>query len=623
MPLRQRSGNRRSTTARGPRGRLSRRLLAWFLLFSLVPLLVTNAIGYRRSHAIIERLVEQYLSTIARVQAQHIHDRLQQELLLLQAIAAGNEFLAAGADHAGARPPGPLARVASRAAIEHYLQHKLDELPAFGALYLFTPDGHVIAAVGDAGWIRAAAPPSPGRTLVARVADERRDGPPRFSLVVPVFGADDRLAAYLGATAGPTVARDFLQIPPHLAGHVESFIVDAAGRPVFVSHPHSAIDYGAPLATPLVALPAGAHARYRDREGADVIGTSAAVPGQPWRYLAEAPTAEALGALWQLQRLSLVLEVALGLLLAAAAWLVARGMVAPLARLVAATRHVGQGDLSVRVDVRGRDEIGELARAFNEMTAELSATTARVRELHQREIERAAQLATVGELASGIAHEIKNPVVGVSNGLDLVRRRVGEDTVLTPIMEEMARQLARVQQTLQELLAFARPATPTLAPVSGNHVLERAIRLVQPAASRAGVRIEARPDPALPRFPADEEMLRQAIVNLLMNAVEATPAGGRVVAATRAADDHVELTITDTGRGIPAAELEHVFKPFYTTRHTGTGLGLPISREIVERHGGRIALESTRGAGTRVTVTLPIHAVAPGRPHDAREALAR
>src|SRR5207245_593858 len=108
------------------------------------------------------------------------------------------------------------------------------------------------------------------------------------------------------------------------------------------------------------------------------------------------------------------------------------------------------------------DEIGELGAAFNEMTAELEDTTARVTELHHREIERASQLATVGELASGIAHEIRNPVVGVSNGLDLVRRRVGDDPTLRPITDEMARQLARIEQAMQELLTFARPATPTL-----------------------------------------------------------------------------------------------------------------------------------------------------------------
>ncbi|HEY4658720.1 MAG TPA: ATP-binding protein, partial [Gemmatimonadaceae bacterium] len=256
-----------------------------------------------------------------------------------------------------------------------------------------------------------------------------------------------------------------------------------------------------------------------------------------------------------------------------------------------------------------RDEIGELGRAFNEMTTALEDTTSRVRQLHQHEIQRASQLATVGELASGVAHEIKNPVVGVAHGLDLVRRHLGPDPALTPIMDEMARQLTRIQQTLQELLTFARPATPALAPVSGNDIVQRAIRLLQPTADRAGVRIEMWVDPALPRFDADEEMLYQALVNVFMNALQATPCGGRITVTTRSTTERVEIIIADTGRGIPEEDLELVFKPFFTTRHTGTGLGLSITREVAQRHGGGVTLESTVGVGTTVTLHLPLRHV--------------
>jgi signal transduction histidine kinase len=243
------------------------------------------------------------------------------------------------------------------------------------------------------------------------------------------------------------------------------------------------------------------------------------------------------------------------------------------------------------------------------MTSALADTTARVSELHQKEIERASQLATVGELASGVAHEIKNPVVGVAHGLDMVRRHMGHDPALAPIMDEMARQLTRVQGDLQGLLTFARPATPSLAPVSAADLVERAIRLVQPAAERSGVRISVLPDPTLPPFSADEEMLHQALVNLLINAVQATPSGGQITVTARATEGWVELAIADTGRGIAASELDLVFKPFYTTRHTGTGLGLSITREIAQRHGGVVTVESGVGTGTTVTVRLPIRAV--------------
>ena len=287
---------------------------------------------------------------------------------------------------------------------------------------------------------------------------------------------------------------------------------------------------------------------------------------------------------------------------------VSRSVVAPLSRLVHASRRVARGDLSVRVKDDAGDEIGELGHAFNEMTTALAETTNHVRELHEREIERASQLATVGELASGIAHEIKNPVVGVANGLDIVRRRAGTDATLLPIIDEMERQIRHVQDAIQELLTFARPATPAFAAVSGDDLAERAIRLVQPTADKGGVRIEIRLDPSHASVLADAEMIHQALINLLMNAIRATPHGGRVDVYTRASGDWIEIEITDTGHGIAPEHLESVFKPFFTTRHTGTGLGLSITREIIQRHGGTVALRSRLGEGTTVTIRLPAHA---------------
>lgn len=610
MAVRDPWGTMARAGSRVGRGRLNRRLLAWFALFSLVPVLATNAIGYRRSRSIIQQLVERYLAAIAEVQAQHIHDRVDRHLLMLQAIVAGNEFLAAGALRAAGRPAGEMGTVADRAALESFLRHKRDELTGLDAIYLLTPDAKIAAAAGDSGAIVTTIPARiSGAMLTATIRPARRGVEPQFVLFAPVLRHGDQVAL-LGATVRLTRFGDFLQLATGVTGNVESFIIDDGGRPLFTSRSPPDLEYGAPLPSPLVARASGAYAAYRDHEGRDVLGAVAAIPGHPWRLIAEVPEAEAFGALRRLGGLSLAAELLLAILLVATAWLVARDVVAPIGRLVHATRRVGQGDLEVRVRADQRDELGELGRAFNEMTAALAHTTARVRELHAREIGRASQLATVGELASGIAHEIKNPIVGISNGLDLVRRRIGDDATLSPIMDEMARQLARIQQALQELLTFARPATPTLAPVSGNDLAQRAIRLVAPVADRAGVHIAVQLDRALPRFMADEEMLHQALINVLMNAVQATPRGGQITVATRGEDDAIAIEVADTGRGIAPADLELVFKPFFTTRHTGTGLGLSITREIAERHGGRVTLESRAGVGTRVTVHLPIRGAA-------------
>lgn len=588
-------------------GRLSRRLLVLFLVFSLVPLMVTNAIGYRRSESIITELVERYLSAIAQVHAQHVRDRTDRALLLLQAVAAGNEFLAAGAQRAQGLPAGAMGEAASRVEMERLLRRKLDELKVFNALYLFTPDGQIAASVGLRENLSTT---PPMRTTTGSLSALLLSTPggvrPMFRLVVPVQREGVRVA-FLAATLSLDRFRDMLELPDRVAGHVESFIVDAGGRPLFVSHPHENVDYALSIATPLLKLPDGSLAEYRAADGTRVLGTIVGLPDYEWRLIAQVPADEAFGALRQLGNLSLALELILVAILVVMAMVASRSVVAPLDRLVQASRRVAQGDLTVRVHEDG-DEIGELGHAFNEMTTALAEKTTHLRELHQREIERASQLATVGELASGIAHEIKNPVVGVTNGLDIVRRRLGTDRTLLPIIDEMERQLARVQDTIQELLTFARPATPALARVSGDDIAERAIHLVQPTAEKAGVRIGVRLDPSHARIVADAEMIHQALVNLLMNAIEATPRGGRIDVHTRSTGEWIEIEITDTGRGIAPEHLETVFKPFFTTRHTGTGLGLSITREIIQRHGGSVTLRSTPGWGTTFTIRLPADA---------------
>ncbi|HEX6559639.1 MAG TPA: ATP-binding protein, partial [Longimicrobiales bacterium] len=595
----------RTWIANNPFGRkLSRRLLIWFAIFSLVPLIATNTVGYVQSQRIIERLVYRYLHALAQVEARHVRDQIERQQMALSIIATGNEFLAAGAIEMAGGTAGQMGQIATHDAVQQYLSRKLTELRAFDALRIYSLDGRVLVTVLRAGAVRpdvAGASQDGFFVIPPRMAYE----PPRFHVVVPLQ-RNGNTVGYMGAIIGSQQLQAFLEIPEHLAGSVHSIIVDELGRPLFVSDPMATVDYMRPHPISIQPGQQDAHARYRDRAGRTVIASSAIVAGTPWTFVTEMPESDALGALQALRRTSGVLELIFVLLLGVIAWFVARTIVTPVRHLVAAARRVAAGDLDARVDAREADELGELGRTFNDMTTALAEASASVQLLHQQQIERAQQLATVGELAAGVAHEIKNPVVGISNGLDLVQRRIGTDPVVTPIMTEMLRQIARIDAAVKDLLAFARPTTPTFAPVEGSHVIERAMRLVQPAAANAGIKVEVRCEPDLPRVLLDEELITQALVNVLMNAVQATPSGGKIIVRARATDETLEFSVSDTGRGITPEDLEHIYKPFFTTRHSGTGLGLSITRDTIERHGGRIQAQSKVGRGTTFTITLPL-----------------
>ncbi|MDT8368775.1 MAG: ATP-binding protein [Longimicrobiales bacterium] len=614
-----------STPLAGP---LGRRLLGWLLLFSLGPLFLSNTLGYVRSQGIIMDLTERYLAALADVEAQHVRSQVKRYLLDLTAIAAGNDFLSAGALRLTGEDAGPMGLVAGEAAVESHLRRKIDELKAFQALYLHSPDGRLLASTGPIPEMALRSVDAPSAIPDGITGLSQISGPdgPLFRLSVGVPGIDGvGIASYLCALISYEGLEAFLEISPHLAGSIESYILDAEGRPLFVSHPHGPVDYFSRATTPTLDSLPGAFARYENAEGVEVIGVNVMVPDLPWRYLAEAPVADALGPLQTLRRTSFLVEALMSGLLVLAAWLVARGIVGPVGRLVDATRTVASGNLSVRVRATQTDEIGELGRAFNEMADGLEEARTRVAKLHQRELERAAQLATVGELASGVAHEIKNPLVGISNGFDLVRRKLkgqklqGEGS-LDPILEEMGRQLLRIERAIRDLLAFARPPEPTLEKGNLYEVVERAVRLVQPAAEREGVTIELHPALGLSPTWMDGELIGQAVVNLIMNAVHATSQGGTVAVRLEATEEGVEIAVRDSGRGVPSGDLEQIFKPFYTTRHNGTGLGLSITREIVRRHGGTIEVVSRVGEGATFTMFLPRQS---GKGGDAEPAAVR
>lgn len=608
---------------RGPTGRsrLRYRLLGWFLLFSLVPLFVTNTVGYWRTKSILRDQAELSLATLAQVQAQHIQAQLERHLLTITAITSGNEFLLAGVLQATGRDAGEMGHVASPAAMKDLLRPKLRELRAFKALFLYTASGRVLAAVGDTTALSTRADWDARYPMLSAEA-HTDDGAlsPHFHLAAPIRDHHGRVVAFLGGTVDVMHGNEFLEIPAHLADDVESFIVDSLGRPIFVSHRHGSVDFRRPLSS--AALRPGAHVveQYTAGDGTIVLGTVRAIPGYPWRYLAELPIEAAYADLRSLAVVAGVLESLFLAILVVVAWLAARGVVRPLQALQAASHQVARGDLTARVPDDDPGEVGDVGRAFNEMTAALADSEARVQAMHDQEIKRAAQLATVGELASGIAHEIKNPVLSVAHGLDLVQKRIGDrDPWLGSITGEMRRSVVRIQNAIQELLTFARPSTPTFQIVSANGVLQRAVRLVQPAASRAGVHLEVVNDPLQPRLQADEDMVLQALVNLMMNAVEASGAGHVVTVSVRWVADDVVFEVADTGRGIPTTDLETVFRPFYTTRHTGTGLGLPISRGVAEKHGGTLSLTSEVGRGTTAVMRLPLEPTSV-TPAPAREA---
>ena len=277
----------------------------------------------------------------------------------------------------------------------------------------------------------------------------------------------------------------------------------------------------------------------------------------------------------------------------------------PITDLSAAAQRVAAGDIGFSVPAERRDEVGTLAANFNDMLAGLRRT----RELEEQLV-KSERTATVGRLASAVAHEIKNPLNYINLALDHLRtaakpRDEGEQGLFTRLTDQIKAEVARINTRVTEFLRYSRPAALELKPLDPRAVVEDSMRMIEMEAEEKGVETVIEQAGDLPAIQGDAESLRSVFSNLLINALHATGEGGRIKATLSAGDSGVRVSVSDTGAGIPPDHLGQVFEPYFSTKETGTGLGLAIVKKAVEDHGGQIAVESKEGEGTTFTVTLP------------------
>ncbi len=265
--------------------------------------------------------------------------------------------------------------------------------------------------------------------------------------------------------------------------------------------------------------------------------------------------------------------------------------------------------LSPLPELRGRDEISDLTLAFNELILRLNASARSLAALHESRLAQADRIATTGEMAAGIAHEIKNPIAGLIGALDIFDAEFPAGHPRREIVEEMRRQLIRVNQTVNDLLSYARPSPPCFEEIDLNQKIRQVEHLLSQQAARIPVRIvsDLAPDP--PRVQADRKLIRQLLWNIMLNGIQAMDAGGTLHIASRVENGSFLIRIRDTGAGIAQEIRERIFTPFFTTKHKGTGLGLAISRHIVEQHHGTLNISETSRLGTTVVISLPLEPV--------------
>jgi len=279
----------------------------------------------------------------------------------------------------------------------------------------------------------------------------------------------------------------------------------------------------------------------------------------------------------------------------------------PMLELQEKIERVRDGDLNVTVTFSDRnDDIGDLGRNFNDMVQQLRESRQEIQRLYRTQISRAEHLATLGELAAGLAHEIRNPLARIAGVMDIVNRDLPESSPARDVVKDVRHEVLRVNRIVTDLLETARPKAAEYRLSDFNATVEHAVSFARQQTRAQPVHVEFVKDPELEPVEHDSAQIHQVLLNLLLNSIQAIDGGGEVRVVVGHLDHSASVTVSDNGSGIAPEHLPNIFRPFYTTKGKGTGLGLSLAKRIIEDHGGQIAVSSEAGKGTQFEVTLPV-----------------
>ena len=279
----------------------------------------------------------------------------------------------------------------------------------------------------------------------------------------------------------------------------------------------------------------------------------------------------------------------------------------PMRKIVDGMDQVRRGRLETRLDEANSQEFERIFQFFNSMVNDIDRDRREIVDLHRKEIAHMERLATVGELSANLAHEVRNPLTGIGAAIQVLISDVDEANPKRAMLEKILVQLDRMDKTMSSFLRYARMPEAVIRSFKIHEPLQRIMPILLPRLRGQKVEIETDVSEDLPDVRGDASQIEQVFLNLCLNAAQAMPEGGRLSVSAAEWNGFLRIEIADTGFGIEPANLEKIFKPFYTTREKGSGLGLPLTKQIVMAHGGDLTLESVPGSGTSVFFTVPIN----------------
>ncbi len=279
----------------------------------------------------------------------------------------------------------------------------------------------------------------------------------------------------------------------------------------------------------------------------------------------------------------------------------------PISQLKDKMKKVQEGDLTIQFPHSKSDEIGSLARSFNMMISKLKEANQKIEELFNKQMEKAEHLASIGELAAGLAHEIRNPITGMKGALEIINQKTDESDPKKEIFTEILLQIEKINKIIQDLLSYAKPKEMSVSFVNPNECVKNAVKLAKPQINNKDIRFNFKGLENSTFAWMDEDKIQEVMLNLMLNSISAINKKGHInIKLLQRDKKELEIIFSDDGMGIRKEILPQIFNPFFTTKKRGTGLGLSICKKIIEAHKGSIEVQSQERKGATFTIRLPV-----------------
>ena len=599
---------------------LKTKLVFLFLVLALVPLAIVGAFSIHSTKSLIENLVMRQLENIATDKAAILERWLEERRQDIQVIA--------GTSLVKTLNPEVIAPYLELIRHHYGVYNSITVLSAQHAIIVRTRDEHPDP---DAALLTGG---TEAPLVFSPITYHPKERESTFRITAPIAENGNRIGTVLGTVGTQSIINSILQVALGETG--ECYLVDRNGTFLAHKEPWRILTENISQSESFKNIFDSRDRKkiYRDYRDIEVLGASRKVRGTDWYIVVEQDRDEAFQSIDRMQRLiGFMVFLAIGSA-TVLTWVISYHIVRPVRNLSRSAKHLALADFSPEsLLTRRRDEIGVLCRTFAEMArtiqqrqstleqqfnrkaAELEETDQTLKQIKMI-AERSEKFAALGRLGAAVAHEIRTPLTSLKLFLESVQGEIEISPEYTEDFIIAMKQICRIEVAINRLLDYTKPKEMVFSNISVEHLIADIVSLVRPLANKQGCLIEAHFAQNLPQISGDKTLLEEALINLIINALEAVPEKGTIQVTTKAESlpidgvgempvPVVRIDIADSGPGIAPEYIDSIFDPFFTTKSAGTGLGLPMVFNTVKRHNGEIRVTNREKGGTRISLFFP------------------